>query len=308
MPDVCILLACCNNEKYVAALIDSLLSQSCGDFSLLARDDCSRDATADIVRSYDDPRIDFAVNPAPSGSAQNNFYSLLLARDDAPYTMFADADDVWFENKVERTLARMRECEAMYGKDTPILVHGDLTVTDEKLNVIAPSMFRYEKLSPQRTALPQLLAQNNVTGCTMMINRALAELIPRKPENSVMHDWYLALCASAFGHISVIDEPLLYYRQHSGNQVGAYDAADPLLAAKKLGNVSRTRAVYDAMFAQAGCFAQSFKEKLTPKQYELCTAYAALAGKNKLCKLACVAKYGFYKNTFIRNLGQCIAI
>ncbi len=70
----------------------------------------------------------------------------------------------------------------------PVLVHSDLTVTDEKLKVIAPSFFAYQKVSPQRRALPQLLVQNNVTGGAVMLNRPLLELLKTPPQVCLMHD------------------------------------------------------------------------------------------------------------------------
>src|SRR5699024_4749681 len=125
------------------------------------------------------------------------------------YLMFADADDFWLPDKVEKTFAKMREMEREAGTGCPILVHTDLAVADGSLRVIAPSLFRYEKLSPQRNSLRELLAQNNVTGCTVMINRALRKLIRQAPADAVMHDWWAALAAAAFGRIGVLDEPTI---------------------------------------------------------------------------------------------------
>ena len=43
-----------------------------------------------------------------------------------------------------------------------------------------------------------------------------------------MHDWWLALCAAVFGHIGFIDKPLVKYRQHGSNEVGAKHLNDYL--------------------------------------------------------------------------------
>ncbi len=304
---ISILLAVYNNGAHLKTLIDSILAQSCADFRLYIRDDCSSDDSFAIASGYTDPRVSAVRSDAPSGSACNNFFRLLLEHED-DYLMFADADDFWLPDKVEKTLAKMKELEKSQGKECPILVHTDLSVADGELKVTAPSLFRYEKLSPERNSLRELLAQNNVTGCTVMINRALRTLIAEKPAGAVMHDWWAALVAAAFGKIGVLYEPTILYRQHGGNSVGAYNAADPMLAAKKLANTAGTRAIYDAMFAQAACFAQTYKNRLTPQQYALCAAYGAMGQKGKFGRLATVFRYGFYKNTLVRNLGQLIAI
>lgn len=306
---VTVLLAAYNNDKYIAELLDSLLSQSMGDIRVLARDDASSDGTLGILREYEkkDRRVE-VIAGTRSGSAENNFFALLAEPDDSPYVMFADADDVWLPEKVQHTLDRMRTLEAERGAETPLLVHCDLCVTDEDLYITAPSLRRYEKLSPERTRLRELLAQNNVTGCAMMANRALARFAVPQPEHAVMHDWWLALAASAFGGISFVDEPLILYRQHSSNQVGAYDAKSLSASAKRLADSARTRRIYSAMFAQADAFADAFEDRLSPAQLRLCRAYASMQNKKKPGRILTVMRYGFYKNTFLRNLGQFVAI
>ena len=54
-----------------------------------------------------------------------------------------------------------------------------------------------------------------------MINKiAKNYCLPFHP-NCQMHDWWLALAISKHGKIEYIDEPLLLYRQHARNQLGA---------------------------------------------------------------------------------------
>jgi glycosyltransferase involved in cell wall biosynthesis len=57
MPDLTVLMAVRNGEPYLQAAVDSILSQTYGDFAFLIIDDASTDNTREIVRSYDDPRI-----------------------------------------------------------------------------------------------------------------------------------------------------------------------------------------------------------------------------------------------------------
>ncbi len=302
-----ILLATCNSERFLGELLDSLLRQSFADFALTVRDDGSSDGTVGIIEGCGDRRVRLLPDRTPSGSARANFFKLLL-QSDADYVMFADADDVWLEDKVEVTLERMKRAEERVGRGTPVLVHGDLIVANEDLSVRAPSLFRYEGLSPERRTLKNMLCQNNVTGCTVMINRALRDLVQKEPRHTLMHDWWLALIAAAFGVIEVIDRPLMYYRQHGGNQVGAYNASDPAAALKKLADTGRVRGIYREMFLQAGCFADTFRDRLSPDDLALCREYAALGGKGKAGRIASVVKNGFYKNTLVRNLGQFIKI
>ena len=304
---VSILLAAYNNGKYIGQLIDSILTQSFGDFTLYIRDDCSDDDTMAVVLSYADKRIKIIPNDRPSGSAQNNFFALLLGCDD-DYIMFADADDMWLPDKVERTLELMKRAEQEHGTHRPVLVHTDLTVVNEKLETIADSMFRYEKLSPKRTGLGQLLVQNNVTGCTAMINRALRRMVEQQPGISVMHDWWLALVASAFGAVAVLDKPTILYRQHGANQVGAYDAGNLAAAAKKLSRRRAMREIYALMYAQAGCFADTFSQQLSERQLVICRAFESMKDKGKIGRISTIVRHKFYKNTLLRNIGQIITV
>ena len=71
------------------------------------------------------------------------------------------------------------------------------------------------------TELIQELTENTVTGGVAMINHALAELWTGQEKHALlMHDWYLALLATAFGKLIYIDRPTELYRQHSSNVLG----------------------------------------------------------------------------------------
>lgn len=307
MSSVTVLLATYNSAPYVEELISSILAQTHKDLRLAVYDDLSADDTVARVRAFSDPRVKLVTADTQSGGAAHNFFRALLGETD-DYLMFADADDVWLPDKVEKTLARMQAMEQTYGKDIPLLVHTDLAVVDAHLKVIHPSLFTYERLSPRRKSLKNLLVQNNVTGCTVMINRALRSMVETEPASTVMHDWWLALIAAAFGHIGVVEEATMLYRQHGDNEVGAYNASDPIAAAKKLARVQRTKAIYRSMFAQAGCFADTFEDRLSAEQLKLCREYASFSEKNKIEKILSVLRHGFYKNTLERNLGQFLAI
>jgi len=67
----------------------------------------------------------------------------------------------------------------------------------------------------------RVITQNYVTGCAMLINRSLLKMSLPIPSEAIMHDWWIALIASAYGKTFQIYQPLVKYRQHGTNEVGA---------------------------------------------------------------------------------------
>ena len=196
---ITVLLAAYNGEKYLSEQLDSLLGQSFNDFKILIRDDASTDNTVKIAEEYCEKYPDkiALIKGEGTGSACRNFFELIKAVDD-DYVMFCDQDDVWLPEKIAKTFKKMRETESENAA-LPVLIHSNLKVVDRNLNVISDSFFEFQAISPERDSLNNLLMQNNVTGCTVMINRKMLELAKEAPDNCVMHDWWLALLACIFG-------------------------------------------------------------------------------------------------------------
>jgi len=299
-------MAAYQGGPYVAPQIDSILRQTHTDWVLRVRDDRSVDGTYEVARRYaaEHPgRVAAEQRATNSGSAHRNFLEL-LAGSAGQYVMLADDDDVWLEDKVAVTLREMRRIEAEAGPGVPVLVHTDLSVVDASLRVVAPSMAHSQRLAVRETRLERLLVQNSVTGCTVMVNRALAQMVHEPLDGIAMHDWWLALLAAAFGRIGYVATPTVLYRQHGGNTVGANDARSTrYLLGRALGG-GETRARMHAASAQAAALLENHGERLTARQRAAVAACAGLGDRGKLGRLRDVARYGMWKNTALRRLGQ----
>jgi glycosyltransferase involved in cell wall biosynthesis len=307
---ISILMAVWNGERYLGEQLNSLFSQTVQDFKLYVSDDGSSDRTLEILESYRkrySDRLFVVRNSTGRHGAMENFFSLMTVRRD-DYLMLCDQDDVWLPQKIEQTLAKMQKMEAKYGRNTPLLVHTDLKIVDQNLKVLSPSYCAAMEVNYGRTALQDALIQNIITGCTALYNRALADLIIQAPAQALMHDWWLMLIAAAFGVIGYVDEPLILYRQHGNNSIGA---GDMRTFSYKLGRLIHSREVkkaIDITYPQARSFLEIYRSRLTPAQRELLEQYIEIPSLPKWKRIARIYRLGTVKNTLARQLGHILFI
>ncbi|NLH38783.1 MAG: glycosyltransferase family 2 protein [Elusimicrobia bacterium] len=225
-PEVEILMATYNGERYISEQLDSILNQTYNNWHLTVRDDGSSDDTVNILKKY------LLIHPEKISIIETNNknlgpcdnFALLLEKSKADYIMFSDQDDVWLRNKIEISIKKMLEIEATY-PNKPIVVHTDLIVADSKLNTISESMLRYHRLYSKISCPLELLLMNNITGCTMCINKKAREISIPIPKNAFMHDlWIGVKTMQKGGKICFIDLPLVKYRQHTSNYAGVEKA------------------------------------------------------------------------------------
>lgn len=312
---ITIIMAVYNGQEYIREQLESLKDQTYTEWRLVIRDDRSSDKTAEIVKKFSDEveqEVIFKVNEKPSGSAKNNFALLINDARESDYVMFCDQDDIWKKDKIEITFNKMKQAEERYGRDFPLLVHGDVEVIDENGNINADSMFEMSHINAD-SKLPQILIQNHVTGCTMMCNKKLIAGISEyaSSEYIIMHDYLAALYASVFGKIEVIKKPLLSYRQHSGNSVGAKNNNNPVYLLKRLANGRKSyKEAMETSRNQVKFFVEIYREELAAEkyceEYELMSGYASLGSRAKLYRIMFYKKNHIWKNGTIRKIMQVI--
>ncbi len=102
-PRVSVVMAVHDGEPFVAEAIASLLAQSLADLELLVVNDGSTDRTADIVRSFDDPRVRMIDNDRNLGLAASLNRGIGLARGELVARQ--DADDRSAPERLARQVA-----------------------------------------------------------------------------------------------------------------------------------------------------------------------------------------------------------
>ena len=230
---IAILLATYNGESYIVEQLDSLFEQSFKQWTLYVHDDGSTDKTCSILQKYAAAHSNMVILEYESQHGpKNNFLSLLKAID-ADYYFFCDQDDRWCHDKIEKELIRIQAEEEKH-PSIPILVFSDLYVVDRHLNIIESSMWKLSGIHPEYlTTFTECGAFTFVTGCTMLFNRKAKESTIFPADKATMHDSWIALCIlKANGLVCPIYEPLVYYRQHGDNSLGASDWSQKSLLAK----------------------------------------------------------------------------
>lgn len=220
--NIAILLPTYNSELYLREQINSVLNQSFKQWILYIRDDGSVDNTVTIINEYCQlyGNIIFLKDSISNLGAKNSF-NKLLSDVESRYYMFCDHDDVWLPEKISKTLSKIKEIESKYPQE-PALVFTDLKVVDRNLNVICNSMWKFQKTIPiHANNIYNLSLSNPVTGCTVMINQAAKMVSTPIPSNALMHDIWIALNVSYYGHIDYVNEQTILYRQHNENVLGA---------------------------------------------------------------------------------------
>ena len=292
-----IVLSTYNGAKFLSEQIDSIQAQTFTDWQLLIRDDDSTDKTLDIIAAYTvkDERIRL-IN---EGNRKNlgvikSFYKLI--KDDvADYYFFCDQDDVWLPEKLAIMLAEATKHDA----NESLMVYMDLSVVDENLKVINPSMVSSQSHHANTSLLAEL-TENTVTGGVAMINHALVKRWSSS-DSMIMHDWYLALLATATGELVYIDKPGELYRQHDHNVLGARTLAKRL---KKWLNPLHAVQKYWELIVTSQKQAASILNQpdLSDENRELIEKYVALLNQTMINRIKYLKKYHFKKNKLFHTV------
>jgi glycosyltransferase involved in cell wall biosynthesis len=219
-------MAVFNGAPHLAAQLQSLADQSHADWDLITSDDGSTDAGDAILADF---AARWQAGPArhgvtrlagPSRGFVRNFFHLLRqVPRAAAFAALSDQDDVWFPDKLERALAAL----AALPKGQPGLYCARSLICDADLRPLRPSP-RFRRPVTFRNALVQSAGGGN----TMVLNPAAIRLVQAaltEAEDAAAHDWWLYQIVTACGGSVLRDsEPVLHYRQHGGNAIGANTA------------------------------------------------------------------------------------
>lgn len=116
MPQISIVVPVYNAEKYIEQTVDMVMKQTFTDWELILVEDCSKDNSAEVLRSLEselqDARIRVIYKEKNEGAAKARNTGIDAAT--GRYLAFLDADDIWMENKLSDELAFMQKKQAAF--------------------------------------------------------------------------------------------------------------------------------------------------------------------------------------------------
>lgn len=274
MEKIDILLATYNGEKYIAAQIYSILTQTLPNWRLIIHDDGSTDGTLRKIKEIQkhDDRIHIIEDNIICGGAANNFLHLLRNSSQSEYVIFCDQDDIWFENKLEVLVKGFDS-----GKPMAIFCNGysfspDRGIISDHITAVYP-----EKLEDQ------LFLNAGIQGCSLMFNRALLDKMTTIPAHQAMHDHFITLFAICFGKLGYVDYHVMLYRQFHENKATANINKSQKARIFSL-FVSDIPVIDRKHFIAVRSFYESYKNQLNDAQISLFLAYFAYADAPSLFK------------------------
>jgi glycosyltransferase involved in cell wall biosynthesis len=218
---ISIALCTYNGSAHLSEQLKSLLRQTRPADELVVFDDGSTDETIEILKRFSTSALPMAihVNSQRLGPAKNFEQAITACTGDL--ISLCDQDDIWHQNKLSLT-------EAAFQKNPELgFVFGDAEVCDDNGKELDYRLWDSVRFSPRLRRQMRdghgfnvLLRQNVVTGATMTFAsrfRPMLLLI----DSRWMHDGWIALLLSAIAPVAQIEQPIIRYRQHSQQAIGA---------------------------------------------------------------------------------------
>jgi rhamnosyltransferase len=218
-PKVAILLASYNGLNWLQEQIDSILAQVDVSVTIFISDDNSTDGTLDFIRAIAllNNRIILLPLLKSSHSSGHNFYRLIrdVNFDSFDYVGFADQDDIWFNDKLSTqiNILKTKNADAVSSNVIAFWPNGSerLIIKSQRQRSLD---FIFESAGPGCSYLL----------CPWILVRVRQQLLLQSSQARYVnfHDWLVYAVARSYGAKWIIySKPLLKYRQHQANVLGA---------------------------------------------------------------------------------------
>jgi glycosyltransferase involved in cell wall biosynthesis len=232
-----------NGAEFLPAQLASIAEQTRPPDEIVVCDDASKDATRGVLENFartSSIPVSLYFSDQNTGSVKN--FERVIGLCSGDIIALSDQDDVWREDKLQLM-------EDSFRRNTAAgLVFSDAEIVDQNLNALGRRMWeevgfdaQKQKLIRNGRSLEVLITGWTVTGATMAFLSKYAKLALPIPTNIAMiHDGWIALTIASVADVIFIEEPLIKYRQHERQQIGAPKRA-PAQAERGLQSALRRR-------------------------------------------------------------------
>ena len=249
------------NITYLKEQIESILNQTHKNIKLYISDDYSNEQEViETLETYakKDDRIELYVQEKNLGYIKN--FEYLLTKSTAKYVAFCDQDDIWYPNKIEKSLNTLIE------KNVD-LIYCNSKHINENDEIINLNYFKHKNM-------PLVKGKNNILtisrylglGCSQIFTSEVRQKMLPYKESVMAHDWLASFIASEAKGVDYIEEPLFSYRLHTSNVFGGRSLNQ---------NISRWKQEHGKSYQS---YLQYRNEKVIDKAYldgvKMCLEYA----------------------------------
>ncbi len=198
-----------NASRFLKESIDSVLRQTYSHFELILINDCSKDDSYEIMKSYQtvDSRVRVFSNDENKGVSYTRNFGVSKAQGE--YIALIDSDDMWVDDKLQKQMELIEKYP-----DTDICFTGSAFVDTNSIR----SDFVFKV--PTQVDYKTLLKQNVISCSSVLIKKELLIKYPMAHDN--MHeDFAVWLSVLKSGGVARgINEPLLIYRVDRNSKSG----------------------------------------------------------------------------------------
>lgn len=219
---ISIALCTYNGARYLEEQLVSIAKQTRLPDEMIICDDQSKDNTLEIITNFAS-KVPFPIRLSPNeknlGSTKNFEKAIGLCTGDLIF--LSDQDDIWHPEKLDKI-------EKIFSTSDSIgAVFSDAEAVDENLKPLGYNLWEsigFDKKEQEHfnegKSIEILLKHNVVTGATLAFRSEFRDLF--LPINNLwVHDGWIALSIAFASNLVMIPEPLIKYRQHFMQQIGA---------------------------------------------------------------------------------------
>jgi hypothetical protein len=212
------LAACSPNIEYFAEQLASIRAQSYRNWRcIVTLDSPFEELAGELVLAdyFGDERFAWYANSERLGVKRNFERAIQIGCGVGAWAIATcDQDDVWYVHKLATLAAALKAAPPLS------VVHSDMHLLDAR-GGRGGSVWQTTRQRVTDASPADLLVANVVTGCSMLLDADLGRRYSRIPESFSYHDHWYAIAASCHGGVHAVQQPLLAYRQHGGNVLGA---------------------------------------------------------------------------------------